>query len=578
MFHRAIFYVGVVIAAITLASIVSVRSSGAEPVAAPVVGSSASTAISQSLSVLERDVTSSDYLEVLATMIPTDLAAEWQRVATEDNYELFAEQNGGIDKLSADPELKASYERRKKIATDFLDLMRATYAKKNIRPPFDDAGVLSKALSSAAKRGTKAAMPNIPLRTILPAAGADKQWPSFRGPTGQGIVVDTAIPERWSDTENVVWKAKLPGRGNSSPIVWGDRLFVTSEAEPRGAAAGLGAKDRAPERLLLCYALTKTKNVAGEQVAPGGLLWRSAAPQPAEHETLYWKNTLASSTPLTDGERVIAFFGNAGLLCTDMDGRRLWHVDLGTFPTMHGPGASPVLYKNLVIVIQDQTVGTSLCAAYNKQTGEKVWQKPRRNCAGWSSPVLLRVGDRDELIYNGSQEVVAYDPASGSELWKAAGTSIESIPSIVSGGGLLYSTSGRNGPIFALRPGGKGDITDTHIVWRHVRGGPHVPTPAWHDGRLYVVSDTGVVTCLDATTGDTILQKRFRGRFSMAPLVVGDRLLLVSEEGVCYLVKSGPKLEIASQNDLKAPVLATPAILGGRIYFRTADELICIGK
>lgn len=536
------------------------------------------TDLSQALAVLERDLTSRDYLDVLATMIPTDLAAEWQRVATEDNYHLFAERHGGVDKLSGDPVLKAAYARRRKIAAAFLDLMRGAYAKKNIRPPFDDEAVLTKALASATKRGTKGQLPDFPIRAIPPVAGAEKHWPSFRGPTGQGIVIDTQIPDRWSDSENVLWKAKLPGRGNSSPVVWGDRLFVTSEAEPRGAAAPLGPKDRAPERLLLCYALEETKNAAGEKVAPGGLLWQIAAPQPVEHETLYWKNTLASSTPATDGERVIAFFGNAGLLCTNLDGRRLWHADLGTFPTMHGPGTSPVIYKNLVIVIQDQTVGTSLCAAFDKRTGERVWQKPRPNAAGWSSPVLLRVGDRDELIYNGSNDVVSYDPATGDEVWKAAGTSIESIPSIVSGGGLLYSTSGRNGPMFALRPGGKGDITDTHVVWRHERGGPHVPTPAWHDGRLYVVSDTGVVTVIDAATGETLSQKRLRGRFSMAPLVIGDKLLLVSEEGVCYIAKSDPRLEIVARSDLKEPVLATPAVLGGKLYFRTAEHLICIGK
>lgn len=535
-------------------------------------------ALSEALAVLERDLTSRDYLDVLSTMIPTDLAAEWQRVATADNYHLFAEEHGGVEKVAADAKLKAAYERRKAIATQFLDLMRDAYKKKNLRPPFDDEGVLAKALATAGKRGAAGKVPSLPIRAILPVAGAERQWPVFRGPTGQGLVFDTAIPDRWSATENVLWKTKLPGRGNSSPIVWGDRLFVTSESEPRGAAAPLGPKDEAPERLLLCYALRETKNADGEAVPPGGLLWRVAAPQPKEHETLYWKNTLASSTPVTDGERVIAFLGNAGLLCTDLAGRQLWHTDLGTFPTMHGPGTSPVLYKNLVIVIQDQTVGTSLCAAFDKRTGEAVWRKPRPNAAGWSSPVLLRIGERDELIYNGSNEVVAYAPATGDVLWKAAGTSIESIPAIVSGGGLLYSTSGRNGPMFAIRSGGNGDITDTHVVWRHERGGPHVPTPAYHDGRLYIVSDTGIVTCLDAATGETLSQKRLRGRFSMAPLVIGDKLLLVSEEGVCYVAESGPKVEIVAKHDLGENILATPAVLGGKLYFRTAEHLICVGS
>lgn len=578
MFSHPCFRVIVVFAALCTTTGMC-RLFGADtPSAAPADTAKDANALSRSLAVLERDLTSRDYLDVLSTMIPTDLAAEWQRVATPDNYYLFAERHGGVEKLSADPALKAAYERRQAIAKGFLDLMRETYKKKNIRPPFDDDGILTKALASGANRGARGNRSSAPIRAILPATGAEKHWPCFRGPTGQGIVFDTAIPERWSDVKNVLWKTKLPGRGNSSPIVWGDRLFVTSEAEPRDATANLGPKDRAPQRLLLCYALAATKSAAGDQVAPGELLWRIAAPQPKEHETLYWKNTLASSTPVTDGERVIAFFGNAGLLCTDMDGRQLWHTDLGTFPTMHGPGTSPVLYQNLVIVIQDQTVGTSLCAAFDKQTGEKVWQQPRRNSAGWSSPVLLRVGNRDELVYNGSHEVVAYDPRSGEELWKAAGTSIESIPNIVSGGGLLYSASGRNGPIFALQPGGSGDITDTHVVWRHEHGGPHVPTPAWHDGRLYIVSDTGVVTCLDAATGETLSQTRLRGRFSTAPLVIGDKLLLINEEGVCYVAKSGPRVEILAKNDLKESVLATPAVIGGRLYFRTAEHLVCIGE
>jgi outer membrane protein assembly factor BamB len=197
---------------------------------------------------------------------------------------------------------------------------------------------------------------------------------------------------------------------------------------------------------------------------------------------------------------------------------------------------------------------------------------------GWSSPVVLRVGDHDELIFNGSNEVVAYEPSSGRELWKARGTSIESIPMIISGGGLLYSASGRNGPLFALRPGGRGDISESHIVWRLERGGPHVPTPAYIDGRLTVVSDTGVVTCLDAATGEALSQKRLRGRFSASPLIVGQHLLLINEDGMTYVLKSGPELQVVGQNDLKDTVYATPAVLGGRLYFRTATQLVCVGE
>jgi outer membrane protein assembly factor BamB len=531
---------------------------------------------------LQRDLTSKDYLDVLATMIPTDLAAEWQRVLTADNYHLFAKRHGGLEKVAADPVLKAAYERRKAIATQFLDLMRAAYAKKKLKPPFDDGQALTKALESAEKRAAEGSAAEIPIRAVMTAPGAEKQWPAFRGPTAQSIVLDTNIPLEWSSTKNILWKAKLPGRGNSSPVVWGSRLFITAEGEPRPADTGLAAKDRAPDRLLLCYSTggelsDSGKPIPGSFAAPGKLLWQHAAPRPEKHEVLYWKNTLASSTPVTDGERVIVFFGNAGLVCCDFAGERLWHTDLGTFPTMHGPGSTPVLYEDLVIVIQEQNVGTSLCAAFDKRTGREVWSKPRPNSMGWSSPLVLRVGDRDELIYNGSNQVIAYDPRTGDELWRAAGTSIEAIPMIVSGGGRLYSFSGRNGPMFALKPGGHGDITNTHVLWRHERGGPHVPTPAYHDGRLYVISDTGILACVDAESGDLLSQKRLRGRFSMSPLVVGDKLLLLSEDGMTYVIQSGKELKILRQNDLAETTLATPAIVGGRIYFRTADHLICVG-
>jgi len=522
--------------------------------------------LSLQLEVLERDLTSADYYAILQKMIPTDLAAEWQRVATADNYHLFAKQHGGIEKVSADPALRAAYDRRQQLATDYLELIRDVYEQKKLKPPFADEAVLLRALDSAAKSLRQSAAADVSIRPVLPATDAEKHWPGFRGPTGQGIVFDTRIPLEWNVSKNVVWRTKLPGRGNSSPVIWGDRLFVTAESERRPDDAPLLAKDEAPDRLLLCYSL------AGE------LLWQHAAPRPPDHEVLYWKNTLASATPVTDGERVIVFFGNAGLVCCDMDGNRQWHVDLGTFPTTHGPGSAPVLYKDLVILIQDQNKGTSLCAAFDKHTGERLWQRERKNSMGWSNPVLLRAEGRDELIFNGSHAVTSYDPATGEELWTHAGTSIESIPMIAAGGGMLFSTSGRNGPTFAMRPGGSGDTTGTHLVWRLERGGPHVPSPAYHDGRLYLAGDTGIVTCLEAATGETLWQKRLRGRFSASPLLVDDKLLFVSEEGVTYIVKSSPRFELLAENPLSETVYATPAVLGGRIYFRTNAGLMCVGK
>ncbi len=517
--------------------------------------------LSLALQTLERDLSDPDYRAVLDTMIHTDLRAEWQRIATPDNHLVFAKRHGGEEAMARDPQLKAAYERRRQITDRFLDLMRETHQAKNLKVPFDDAQVRD-VLASVDRQSSDRADSSTSVEPLLPVPGAEQQWPCFRGPSQQGLVYsDAPIPERWSTDENILWKSELPGRGNSSPVIWDHRLFLTSEG-PRDDDG-----DAAPERLLLCF-----------DRRDGELLWTHAAPEVTETEGLYWKNTFASATPVTDGERVIAFFGNAGLVCCDMDGNRLWHRDVGHFPTMHGPGTSPVLYRDLVFLIQDQTKGESLCAAYDVRTGEPRWKRQRPNNAGWSTPVLLRVGNRDELVYNGTYDVTSYDPATGKTLWTLEGTSNEAIPMVVSGGDLIYSTSGRNGPSLAIRPGGTGDVSETHLAWKNRRGAPHVPSPLYHDGRLYFTSDTGIAVCLEAATGETLWQERLRGRFSASPLLVGNKILLLNEAGVTYVIESAAEFRLLAENDLDAVTLASPAILDGRIYFRTENHLIGVGR
>lgn len=507
-----------------------------------------------SLRLLEQDLASKDYAVVLETMIPTDLEAEWKRVATSDNHESFLKQHGGKDKVVADPALKTAWERRVRIADGFLELMRSAYKKRGITAPFDKGEKID-LLTAGAAAGAAREQPAVALRVVLPAAGAEKQWPRLRGPTGQGMALESSFPLTWSETEHIVWKSEIPGRGNGSPVIWDQRLFVTS------------ASDDGQERWLLCY-----------DRRTGALLWQQSAPKPAAQEKLYWKNSYASTTPVTDGQRVIAFFGNSGLVCFDFDGKQLWHEDLGTFPTMHGPGASPVLHKDLVFVVQDQTQGKSVFAAYDKTTGAKVWQHERPQNACWTTPTVLHVGDHDELIVNGSHTIIAYRPETGEPIWQVAGSSRESIPMIVIGGGLIYSMSGRNGPMIAIRPGGTGDVTATHIAWQLPRGGPHVPSPAYYDGRLYLVNDTGIATCLAAPTGETVWQTRLPGRFSMSPVEAGGKLLVTSETGTTFVLEAGPEFKLLATNELGEDALATPAVLGGRIYFRTKGHLVCVGS
>jgi outer membrane protein assembly factor BamB len=219
-----------------------------------------------------------------------------------------------------------------------------------------------------------------------------------------------------------------------------------------------------------------------------------------------------------------------------------------------------------------------VCAAFDKRMGSKVWERERPNSMGWSNPAVLKIGEREELIFNGSNEVVSYDPLTGEELWKHAGTSIESIPTIAAGEGLLFSSSGRNGPIFAMRPGSRENGFQPQLVWGKEHGGPHVPSPAYHSGRLYFVNDTGIAMCLDASSGEILWQKRVRGRFSTSPLIVGDKVWLISEEGTTFILQSGPKFELVTENALNETIYATPAVVGGRIYFRSTTGLVCVGR
>ncbi len=273
----------------------------------------------------------------------------------------------------------------------------------------------------------------------------------------------------------------------------------------------------------------------------------------------------------------IAFFGNGGLLCVDFNGHQQWHVDLGLFPTMHGPGTSPVLYRDEVICIQYQTRGKSLFAAFDKRTGARLWQQERENAACWSTPVVVRIGDRDQLVYNGSGWIAGYEPETGKELWRVTGTSREAIPTVVVGGGLLISASGRNGPTMGIRPGGRGDLTETNVTWRNLRGrSTRAFAPLLRGPDLY-----------RERHGDRDLYRR-RGRANgvatPAPRSVfdvadrgGGRILVTSEEGRSTIFGVGDTFQVVAENDLQEPVLATPALLGGRLYFRTASHLLCVG-
>ena len=505
------------------------------------------------LKVLANDVKNEKYRTlVLEKMLITDLAAEWQRVATADNPESFLDKHGGKEKVLADPALKRAYERRVQIRADYLELMRAGYRKYKQVAPFDK-GIKAEPAGNVIRK-TDAAL--AALSIVLPSSGAETQWPRFRGPSGQGDTNQKSLPIQWNkDGRNIRWRTKLAGAGNSSPIIWGDHVFLTSSSA-KGA-----------ERFVHCF-----------DRADGRLRWTQQAPVHAPEPGVREKNGYASATPVTDGKRVISFLGSCGLVCHDFDGNLLWHYDAFTVKTTHGAGSSPLFYKDLVILAQDQNQTDSIFLALDKTTGKKVWEEKRPRAMTWSTPVVVHVGDRDEMILAGAETVRGYDPATGKELWSLKGATQEVVPAIVVGKELLYSASGRNGPTLGLRPGGSGDVTQTHLAWRAVRSGPHVPSPAFVNGRLYTANDTGIVTCLDAATGKMIFVERLSDSFSASPIIAGDLLYFAGELGITYVLRAGATLNIVAQNDLGAPILASPAVVDGCIILRTVDELVCVGS
>jgi outer membrane protein assembly factor BamB len=503
------------------------------------------------LKVLAQDVASPSYRElVLKKMLITDLAAEWQREATEDNPESFLTRHGGKEKVLADAGLKRAYERRVQIRDGFRDLMRQGFRRYNKKAPFD----LGQKAEPAGTTTRKPDGAGRELSFVLPSAGAEKHWPRFRGPSGQGLTGARDLPVTWNkDGENILWKVKVPGRGNSSPVVWADRVFLTS------------ASDDGSARFVHCF-----------HRADGRLLWSRQAPAQNPERGVRDKNGYASSTPVTDGERVIAFLGSCGLVCYDLKGKLLWNHEL-QISTTHGTGSSPLLYKDLVILAQDQNRAASIFLALDKRTGKVFWQQQRAKAMGWATPVVVRVGDHDELILAGGEKVKGYDPATGKERWSLRGPTREVVPAIVVGKDLIYSASGRNGPTVALRPGGKGDVTETHLVWRAVRGGPHVPSPIYLGGRLYTVNDFGVATCHDAQSGRLIWTERIPDRFSASPIEAGGRLYFSAESGLTYVLRAADTFELVARNDLGSGILASPAVVEGTILIRTQNELVCIG-
>jgi hypothetical protein len=400
-----------------------------------------------------------------------------------------------------------------------------------------------------------------PVELIASPGDGAKYWPRWRGPSGQGYVAGTSYVDTWSPTQNIAWRTKVPGFGHSSPIVWGDHIFLTT------------ATDDGRRVSMLAFSRTN-----------GKLLWETVVPsRGVEH--IYWKNSHASATATTDGSFVWASFGTHGLAAFDFAGKLVWHVKLGDLANYHGSAGSPVLYKDSIILFQDHdgtgTLG-SFVAAFDAKTGATRWKTNRTQSVGWGSPIVVRVDDHDELIISSQRSVQAYDPATGRDLWTVNGTTREVIPTPVVGHGLVIASSGRAGPTLAIRPGGSGDVTRSHVEWSTPRGSPFVPSGLIHGDLLYLVNDMqSILTVLEAPTGKTVYQDRLgqpvREGFSSSPVAVGDKLFFTNDEGQTFVVQAGPEFKLLHVNTLGAQVIASPALVDGQWFWRTADELVAIG-
>jgi outer membrane protein assembly factor BamB len=395
---------------------------------------------------------------------------------------------------------------------------------------------------------------------LLGAEGdGTKYWPRWRGPSGQGYVAGTNYTDTWSDKERVKWRVPVPGLGHSSPIVWGDHIFLTT-ATLDGSKVSMLAYRR----------------------SDGKALWETVVPTSGV-EHVYQKNSRASATPTTDGQYVYASFGTHGLAAFDFAGKIVWHTKLGDLNNYHGSAGSPVLYKGRLFLYQDHRTTTlpSFVAAFDAQTGKVLWKKDRAAQVGWGTPVVIDAGDHDELIVSSQRRVNAYNPDTGEELWTVGGNMAEVIPTPVVGHGLVFCSSGRAGPTFAIRPGGRGDVTTSHVVWSSPRGSPFVPSPLVHGDYLYLINDMqSILTVFEAKTGKLMYQERLgepvREGFSVSPVAVGNKLFFTNDNGETFVVEAGPTFKLLRVNRLNAYVLASPALVDGTWYWRTENELIAI--
>ena len=428
-----------------------------------------------------------------------------------------------------------------------------------------------------------------------PRPGTD--WPQFRGISAQGIAEGFSVPATWNaaTNENVLWKTKIPGLGLSSPIVWGDTVFISTAISGKadaGLRVGLyGDIQSVPdetEHEWRVYALDKKT---------GTIKWQHSPYKGVPKVKRHMKNSHANSTLATDGERLIAFFGSEGLYAYDLKGTLLWKKDLGVLDTGYymvpeaqwETGSSPVLHDGK-IVLQVDVQKNSFLAVFDATDGRELWRVPRSDVPTWSTPTVHTVGGKPQILVNGMRHVGAYDLQSGREIWKLSGGGDIPVPTPVVSDGLVYITNahGNDSPVYAIRDTATGDISlkggaasNEGVVWMAARSGGYMCTPLVYRGLVYNVRYNGVLNVFDMKTGEKKYETRLAGAtsaFTASPIANDGRVFIASEDGQVFVIAAGPEFKVIAMNEMSTPVLATPALSDGRLLIRTQDQIMAVAR
>jgi outer membrane protein assembly factor BamB len=428
--------------------------------------------------------------------------------------------------------------------------------------------------------------------SVLCWADGEGDWPYWRGPAADGMAAGDA-PLHWSDTKNVKWKTDIPGRGSSSPVIWGDRIFVTTavnSGSPAGEETPPAPKTPPGGRLQLSTPGPQAEHkfeVLCIDRKTGKILWEQTAITAVPHEGYHpTYGSFASNSPVTDGKYVYAFFGSRGMYCYNMKGELVWKKDFGVQMRMRmafGEGMAPVISGNRLILVFDHE-GDSFMVVLDKNNGKEIWRVNRDEKSNWAAPLVVDFKGQKQIVVSAVNKVRSYEFDTGKIIWECAGLGANTIPQPVRQDDLVFVMSGYQKPnLMAIRLGRKGDLTGTDaVVWSQTRGNSYTPSPVIYDNKLYVLTDNGMVSCYNARTGEPFYQQTRLPKaysFKSSPVGANGKLYLASENEDVIVLKMGEKFEVLATNTLTDQMfIATPAIYGGEIFLRSQNRLYCISE